>query len=196
MTPSPDDDPVRISVAAYSADPIAYVQRYAEHLLDRPERFSSILLPSSRILDLGCGPGRDLRLFASAGHRPVGLEMNPSFVDMARQHGEVVEGDIRDVARLFPRSSFDGVWAQASLVHLSAAEVEAVLHDLWQLLAPAGHLYACVRSFGESGWLDEHDGRRWYTVWSDRSFENAVDAAGFTVDDVTDGPYVEAWASK
>lgn len=196
MAPSSDDDPVKVSVAAYSADPNGYEQRFAEHLLDRPERFGSSLPPSSRILDLGCGPGRDLRLFTAAGHRPVGLEMNRSFVDMARRHGEVVEGDIRDVAQLFPPSSFAGVWAQASLVHLSAAEVERVLHDLRTLLVPGGHLYACVPAIGTTGWRQEPDGRRWYSVWPGRRFATAVVEAGFQITDIVDGIYVEVHARR
>lgn len=187
---------MKVSVAAYSADPYGYERRYAEHLLDRPERFGSSLPPSSRILDLGCGPGRDLRLFAVAGHRPVGLEMNRSFVDMARRHGEVVEGDIRDVAQLFPPSSFDGVWAQASLVHLSATEIERVLHDLRTLLVPGGHLYACVPATGTTGWHEESDGSRWYTVWPGRRFANAVEEAGFQITDIVDGIYVEVHARR
>ncbi|MEN9507263.1 MAG: hypothetical protein RI958_3189 [Actinomycetota bacterium] len=196
MRPAPGDDPVTASVAAYSSDPVGYEERYANHLLDRPERFSSVLRPSSRILDLGCGPGRDLRLFAGAGHRPVGLELNPAFVDMARLHGEVIEGDIRDVAKLFPPSSFDGVWAQASLVHLSPTETAEVLKDLRSLLDHGGHFYACVPTTGVTGWREEMDGSRWYTVWPERRFAEAVADAGFEIIDVTDGTYVEVHARR
>lgn len=196
MSPPSGDDPVSISVAAYSSDPTGYERRYAEHLLDRPQRFCSVLPPNSRILDLGCGPGRDLRLFEAAGHRPVGLELNPSFVDMARRHGDVIEGDIRDVAQLFPRSFFDGVWAQASLVHLSAAETLRALHDLRSLLVPGGHFSACVPATDMTGWREETDGRRWYTVWPERSFAEAVADAGFEVIDVIDGTYVEVHARR
>lgn len=196
MKHSPDDDPVSVSVAAYSSDPLGYAQHYAEHLLDRPERFCSLLPPCSRILDLGCGPGRDLRIFAVAGHLPVGLEMNPLFIDMARRHGEVIEGDIRDTARLFPPSSFGAVWAQASLVHLSTTETEKALDDLRSLLIPGGRFYACVPAVGESGWRQEPDGRRWYTVWPDRCFANAVADAGFEITDVTEGTYIEVHALR
>ena len=196
VSPSSNDDPVILSVAAYSSDPLGYAQRYAEHLLARPRRFCSILPPGSRILDLGCGPGRDLRLFSRAGHRPVGLEMNPLFVDMARRHGEVIEGDIRDVNQLLSPSSFDGVWAQASLVHLSTTEVERVLHELWTLLVPSGHFYACVPAVGETGWREEPDGHRWYTVWPDRRFANAVADAGFEITDVTEGTFIEVHARR
>lgn len=189
-------DPVLISVAAYSADPISYARRYEDHLLDRPTRFASLLPPGARILDLGCGPGRDLRLFTDAGHSPLGVELNPSFVAMATRHGDVIEADIRSVRSLFSPHSFDGIWAQSSLVHLSRAETEQLLDDAESLLKPHGLFYACVPAVGETGWLDEVDGRRWYTVWPEDEFVEAVSAAGFAIDDVNPGSYIEVWARK
>jgi len=189
-------DPVLVSVAAYNADPIAYERHYQSHLLDRPTRFASLLPPNAEILDLGCGPGRDLRLFTDAGHSPIGVELNASFVAMASRHGHVIEADIRGIEDLFSPQTFGGVWAQASLVHLSRKETEQLLRDAKSLLRPQGLFYACVPAVGETGWVDETDGRRWYTVWPDDHFEEAVSAAGFEIDDVNRGTYIEVWARK
>ena len=189
-------DPVLISVAAYSADPIAYERHYKGHLLDRPTRFASLLPPESRILDLGCGPGRDLRLFADAGHSAIGVELNPSFVAMATRHGQVIEADIRNIRDLFAPQTFDGIWAQASLIHLSRTETKQLLKDAESLLRPHGRFYACVSAVGETGWVNESDGRRWYTVWPEDDFEVAVSAVGFEIEDVNRGPYIEVWARK
>jgi SAM-dependent methyltransferase len=43
--------------------------------------------PPFAILDLGCGPGRDLATFAARGHNPVGLDGTAPFVAMARAQG-------------------------------------------------------------------------------------------------------------
>jgi SAM-dependent methyltransferase len=40
--------------------------------------------PPFTILDFGCGPGRDLKVFAELGHIAIGLEGAPHFADMAR----------------------------------------------------------------------------------------------------------------
>jgi SAM-dependent methyltransferase len=191
-----DSDPVVASVAAYSTDPEGYERHYAEHLLDRPARFASQFSHSAHILDVGCGPGRDLQVFSAAGHSPIGIDLNPSFVEMARRHGEVITGDIREVSTFFPPATFEGVWAQASLVHLSTVEVERVLNDFCSLLIAGGRLYACVPASGTTGWRDESDGRRWYTSWPDESFVTAVASAGFNIDSTTNGVYVEVWATK
>jgi predicted SAM-dependent methyltransferase len=115
---------------------------------------------------------------------------------MASRQGEVIQGDIRDISSIFTPTSFHGVWAQASLVHLEKSEIALVLRDLRDLLKPNGLFYACVPATGETGWLDESDGRRWYTTWPDNSFETEVRTSGFHITDVTYGHYVEVWATK
>jgi SAM-dependent methyltransferase len=196
--PEPPDggDPVLRSVAAYSNQPESYAAHYANRMLDRPRRFAASLPPSSAILDVGCGPGRDLRIFSECGHRPIGLELNPHFVEMANLVGHIVEGDIRDISRFFAPASFDGIWAQASLVHLAAEDVTRVLGDFHDLLVPGGRVYACVAATGHTGWLEEPDGRRWYTVWPQESFADEVSAAGFIVTEIASGDYIEVWAER
>src|SRR5260221_6184812 len=57
------------------------VSRNISALLDRIEG-----APPFAILDLGCGPGRDLKAFAALGHVAVGLEGSEPFAIMAREH--------------------------------------------------------------------------------------------------------------
>lgn len=189
-------DKLLASVAAYSSNPEEYERTYAEHLLDRPARFAGQLTTPARILDLGCGPGRDLRIFTQLGHDPVGIDLNPDFVRMARCHGRVEEADFRRVQEYFDAGSFDAIWAQASLVHLAHDDTKRLLRDLFTLLVPGGHIYACVPAAGETGWRLEGDGRRWYAVWPGGSFATAMKESGFQVDDITEGEYIELWASR
>jgi SAM-dependent methyltransferase len=74
--------------------------------------------PPYSILDLGCGPGRDLRYFRSAGHVAAGLDGSRQFVAMARAYSgcEVLRQDL--LAMRLPVSRFDGVFANASLFHV------------------------------------------------------------------------------
>ena len=194
--PTASDDPVKASVDAYSADPVGYAQRYKTHRRELPERFLSLLPAASHILDLGCGPGRDLGIFTEAGHNPIGVELNDIFVEMARQHGQVIHGDIRNINDMFSSETFHGVWAQSSFVHLSERETAQVLSVVNSLLRPHGILYTCVPTTGETGWKDEDDGRRWYTVWPNDSFTHAVTAAGFHIIDVAHASFIEVWAQK
>ena len=193
----PDDiDPVITSVDAYSVDAVGYVLKYQNHRLELPHRFSSILKRNSTVLDLGCGPGRDLDIFAADGHFATGLDLNADFVEMASRRHNVLHADMRALTQLFPVSTFDGIWAQASLVHLSSDDARRVLADCFQLLKPNGVFYTSVPTTGETGWKTEPDGTRWYTVWPEASFVTEIEEAGFLIMEYTRGPYIEVWARK
>lgn len=93
------------------------------------------------ILDVGCGPGRDLVTFRDLGHRPIGLDASPRFVKMARELSgcEVWQ---QDLLRLdLPAASFDGVFANAVLFHVPSQELPRVLLDLHGSLKQGGVLF-------------------------------------------------------
>src|SRR5690349_13760606 len=78
-------------------------------------QLSTHLMPSAKILDLGCGSGRDAHYFASRGFCPVGLDYSISLLRLAKQRccWPVVLADI--CALPFKYGAFDAVWAVASL---------------------------------------------------------------------------------
>jgi SAM-dependent methyltransferase len=128
------------------------------------------------LLDLGCGPGRDLAHFHSLGHHAIGLDGSTRFVEMARaQTG--CEVWHQDFLRLeLPSSRFDGIFANASLFHVPRAELSRVLLELARSLVPRGVLFASnPHGHDVEGWNGDRYGSylRWET-WRD-----LVLAAGF-----------------
>src|SRR5882724_815259 len=87
-------------------------------------------VPPFMILDLGCGPGRDLAAFNKLGHCAVGVEGSPRLAAMARAHSgsEVWEQDF--LALALPHEQFDGVFANAALQHVPRQELPRVLTEL------------------------------------------------------------------
>ena len=94
------------------------------------------------ILDLGCGPGRDLRAFVRQGHRAIGLEGAAALAEMARTHSgcEVWQQDFLQLE--LPDAHFDGVFANASLFHVPTQELPRILRQLHATLKPAGVLFS------------------------------------------------------
>ena len=132
--------------------------------------------PPCTILDFGCGPGRDLKVFASLGHVAIGLEGAARFAAMARQHSgcEVWHQDFLKLD--LPDGKFDGVFANASLFHVPARELPRVLGELHACLKPGGVLF-CSNPHGhdEEGW---NHGR--YGVYHHPdTWRRTVAAAGF-----------------
>lgn len=196
MMESGPADPVAVSVAAYSDHADEYERCHALKMLDRVERFAGSLPVPSLILDAGCGPGRDLARFASLGHVPRGVELNPVFAARASGYAPTWQADLRELTRLFPPGLFDGIWSSASLVHLPEREAIRVRSQFAVLLRRGGRLYACVNTVGQTGWLNEPDGQRWYQIWDGGAFAASVRSVGLRVDQVDQGRFVEVWASR
>jgi SAM-dependent methyltransferase len=111
--------------------------------------------PPYCILDLGCGPGRDLHHFRSLGHDAVGLDGSKEFVAMARTCSgcDVLHQDF--LAMELPKSRFDGVFANASLFHVPSQELPRVLLELSETLRPRGVLFCSnPRGNNEEGFSD------------------------------------------
>jgi SAM-dependent methyltransferase len=127
------------------------------------------------ILDLGCGPGRDLATFTALGHRPVGLDGAAPFVAMARTQGhEVLQQDF--LALDLPAGRFDGIFANASLFHVPTGALPRVLRELRAALKPRGVLFSSnPRGNDEEGW----NGGRYGVYHSLDGWRRHVTAAGF-----------------
>jgi SAM-dependent methyltransferase len=128
------------------------------------------------ILDLGCGPGRDLRTFTDLGHRATGLEGTPRFAAMARDHSgcEVLEQSFLDLD--LPAGRFDGVFANASLFHVPSQALPEVLARLHVALKPGGVLFSSnPRGDGQEGW----SGGRYGVFHELEAWRGFVSAAGF-----------------
>jgi SAM-dependent methyltransferase len=128
------------------------------------------------ILDLGCGPGRDLRYFRSLGHEAVGLDGSQEFVAMARAHSgcEVLHQNF--LALALPENRFDGIFANASLFHVPSRELPRVLLELRAALKPGGVLFCSnPRGNNEEGL----NGGRYGCFLDLETWRNYVVAAGF-----------------
>jgi SAM-dependent methyltransferase len=132
--------------------------------------------PPFAILDLGCGPGRDLKTFADLGHAPVGLEGSAPFAAMARAYSGCAVWEQDFLALDLPAERFDGVFANAALFHVPARELPRVLLELRATLKPRGVLFSSnPRGSDEEGW---HQGR-YGTYHSLPTWRRYVTAAGF-----------------
>jgi len=133
--------------------------------------------PPYRILDFGCGPGRDLAAFKSLGHVPVGLDGSSEFVAMVRESSgcEVWHQDFLSLD--LPSEDFDGVFANASLFHVPSKDIERVLKQLHDSLKPGGVLLSSnPRGANQEGW----NGAR-YGVFHDlTTWCRLLEGAGFS----------------
>jgi SAM-dependent methyltransferase len=132
--------------------------------------------PPFKILDFGCGPGRDLLVFRQRGHIAIGLEASARFAAMARAYSSCEVWEQNFLALDLPPRSFDGVFANASLFHVPTQELPRILKELHAALKPGGALFSSnPRGGNEEGW--SHG--RYGAFWDIDSWRQHVASAGF-----------------
>jgi SAM-dependent methyltransferase len=132
--------------------------------------------PPYRILDFGCGPGRDLKYFKELGHEAIGLEGAESFVAHASRYSgcEVWQQDFLKLK--LPPEYFHGIFANASLFHVPSQELPRVLVELWGTLKDDGVLFSSnPRGENQEGW----SGGRYGVYYDWPRWHDLVTAAGF-----------------
>ena len=128
------------------------------------------------ILDLGCGPGRDLQYFQSLGHNAIGIDGSKEFVAMARSYSKCQVHHQDFLAMTLPKNHFDGVFANASLFHVPSQELPRVLLELFTTLKSRGVLFCSnPRGDNEEGLSDSR-----YSCFHDLdTWRDYVTSAGF-----------------
>jgi SAM-dependent methyltransferase len=106
-------------------------------LTEGRRRFVEALPPAARVLDAGCGSGRDSLAFKDLGFAVTAFDGSGVMVRKASAHTglDVLHLTFADVAW---RDAFDGVWANASLLHVPHAELPDVMARLRDALVPGG----------------------------------------------------------
>ena len=109
--------------------------------------------PPFTILDFGCGPGRDLKVFTELGHIAIGLEGASRFAEMASAYSGC-EVWLQNFLNLkLPGGYFDAVYANASLFHVPIQELRRVILDIYGCLKPGGVLFSSnPHGHNEEGW--------------------------------------------
>ncbi len=108
------------------------------------ERFTSYLPPRARILDFGCGSGRDTKAFLAAGFR---VDATDGSEELCREASAFTGIDVQHMLfqNLDAVDTYDGIWACASILHLPKHELEQVMQKIAQALKPGGILYTSFK---------------------------------------------------
>lgn len=116
------------------------------------------LPPGSRVLDAGCGFGRECAYVASRGFRVIGIDFSKGMIREARRRFPRIAFHTMRLERLkFAPRSFDAIIARSSLLHIPKAQIPLVLRGLTRVLKPSGWLYIAVKEGSGERWIMETD---------------------------------------
>ncbi len=112
------------------------------------DEFVELLPKNAKVLDAGCGGGRDSNSLAAKGINVIGIDLSTGLLKIAKakyQNIQFIRGDIRKIP--FKDLSFDGVWSQASLLHLETVrDIEEALVEFHRILKKDGIVHILVKA--------------------------------------------------
>lgn len=173
----------KITIAEYQATAASFRDGTWNHDVSQNQQALVAAMPRNpgRILDFGCGPGRDLVTFRAGGHEVIGLDATPAFVAMAQQASgcEVWQQNFLNLD--LPAQFFDGIFANASLLHVPQVEMTRVLDDLQQSLVPNGAIVMSLARGSGEGFVDRATGQRYTSYWEYATIAPLIEQADLTI---------------
>jgi SAM-dependent methyltransferase len=148
------------------------------------DRFLVHVRPGGRILDAGCGAGRDLRKFRERGFNAIGIDASDALVKMAHEYSGAPCFTVR-LEEMTYQGVFNGIWSCASLLHFPKHALVPVLRRLNQALVKGGTMFASVQMGQGEAFVP--DGR-YYAYYQREEFAGLLEGAGFLV--------VETWLTE
>ncbi len=179
--------------SSYKMETLEGYNRQAREFADRSlsidmekdyARFLRYIPANGSILDAGCGAGRDVKVFKAKGYLASGFDGSVELVKIASEVcGEGIAHLCFDEVSYV--STFDGIWASASLLHLNQRDLADAMGRLWRALKPGGHWFM---SFKQGTGSSEKDGRH-YIYQTEDSITRLVSA-------LASSRILEMWTSK
>jgi len=144
----PGKDTATLGFYADEAEAYAGRDREADHA--RLGGFSALLPPGGKVLELGCGGGQDSAALLARGFDVTPTDGSPELAAQAalrlgRPVSVLLFEDLDAVA------AFDGVWANACLLHVPRAALPAIIARVHGALRPGGAFYASFKAGAAEG---------------------------------------------
>ena len=151
----------------------------------------------SSVLEVGSGSGRDALALEGLGVRVRRTDITPAFVDLLRAGGHVA--DVLDPLHDDLGGPWDGVWADAVLLHVGRGDLPVVLCRLHDATRAGGTLGLTLKEGDGEAWSTHGNvtAPRHFTYWREDPLRTVLEGAGWSVDSLTSGVAVngQAWLS-
>lgn len=137
--------------------------------------FSTYIKPKGKILDIGCGSGRDMIKFQQLGFMTEGIEPSHAMAKIARQNSGSIVHEI-PVEKMAFQNKFDGVWACASLLHVHEKNILPVIEIILNSLKINGYFYFSLKhGCGQT----RHDDDRLFVYYNEHTIRKITDQLNY-----------------
>jgi len=140
-----------------------------------------------KIIDLGCGAGRDAEVFVKNGFDYTGIDASSGMLEVASKRvpkGKFIQMDFLKTS--FPNKTFDGFWAAASFLHIPKSDLPDVLQEAKRITKTGGIGFISVKEKTEmdEGLIEEkkYGGiSRYFSFYTQNEFKDTIETNGFTI---------------
>lgn len=133
-------------------------------------RFLTHVKDAGCIIDIGAGSGRDLKFFSDKGYMAEGIDASEKLCVLAREHSKCQVYCVK-IQDWVPEKKYDGIWANASLVHLTCSEIEDFFGKLDDVLNDNGVAYLSFKQGVKTG-FDEKG--RFFSDFSEEKVQQLI----------------------
>ncbi len=124
--------------------------------LEGVEHFASLMPKGGRVLDAGCGAGEKSIYLAKQGLKVTAIDFSEEMIRLAKERAPGIDFSVKDITEpLHIEGVYDGVFAQAVLLHIPKAEVRGVIKNITASLKQKGYFYLAVKAMREDGIEEE-----------------------------------------
>lgn len=175
------------TIAYYEAQWKDLVKRYESADVSGLQSLLASSFPSgSRLLELGCGSGRDAAFMVSRGFDVTASDAVQEMIDAAADCHKALSGRLCRICLPGDLTSslgpFDGVYSVATLMHLTRPAIHEVFSRLSLVIVPGGRLFFSVPLQRDDVREDSFDaGGRWFTSLSRSAWADICRHAGFEI---------------
>ena len=167
-------------------DTIQYYDSHAKNYFDSTasvdfndayNRFLKYVPEHGRIIDIGCGGGRDVVAFVQRGFDVIGLDASETLAELAQKKNGI-QVITADMAEWIADEPYDGIWCCASLLHLNDEGAHSFFENLRHNLRSGGAIYISVKSGIETGY-DEKG--RYMRNFTEAELRSLMEQAGIRI---------------
>lgn len=142
-------------------------------------------LNEDKILDIGCGSGRDSEYFVNKGLDVIGIDLSNRFIEISQAKvpkAKFIKMDMRNIN--FPVNSFDGIWLMASLLHIPKLEIKDTVIKFREVLKTNGIIYISVKLGEGEKFVKRYRYKgleKFFAFYTESEISNLLEDCGFEI---------------